>query len=490
MRRCPPVHPRVRGERIIAWATLGGLHGSSPRARGTLRRDGERRRRARFIPACAGNARRRRRSGPTSSVHPRVRGERAPGAVGGEGWSGSSPRARGTRVGEVRDEPGDRFIPACAGNARGTGSGSTCRSVHPRVRGERCSAALIRASSCGSSPRARGTRSAGGRHVRARRFIPACAGNARSRACTSRKPPVHPRVRGERCSRWNVATPTAGSSPRARGTRHRPRRPPHRRRFIPACAGNANSSRPAAPRCPVHPRVRGERRADGIPGGVPAGSSPRARGTPTRRPGRRSACRFIPACAGNARSRARARPRRPVHPRVRGERAGEPPGPPFRHGSSPRARGTRAAVKLHRVGRRFIPACAGNASKSRCWTSSATVHPRVRGERVTPGLPDLLVFGSSPRARGTRRRRGVARGGGRFIPACAGNAAPHRCPGARRPVHPRVRGERLTECSIRAYNDGSSPRARGTLEPRHLGLDARRFIPACAGNAPWSPPGS
>ena len=51
------------------------------------------------------------------------------------------------------------------------------------------------------------------------------------------------------------------------------------------------------------------------------------------------------------------------------------------------------------------------------------VHPRVCGERGDPTLYDPTTTGSSPRVRGTPHPRDGSFDIGRFIPACAGNAA-------------------------------------------------------------------
>ncbi len=72
---------------------------------------------------------------------------------------------------------------------------------------------------------------------------------------------------------------------------------------------------------------------------------------------------------------------------------------------------------------------------------------------------------------------------GRFIPACAGNAKLGTHIGTRRPVHPRVCGERFAHQAHLRGLIGSSPRVRGTLQYLDQGFDVSRFIPACAGNA-------
>ena len=212
-------------------------------------------------------------------VHPRVRGEHLPIGRKIVTSCGSSPRARGTHVPAPSRCRGDRFIPACAGNTASPEPVTVLAMVHPRVRGEHISTLRENQTHDGSSPRARGTRSPGPTFSSRRRFIPACAGNTGRRWNSTPNWTVHPRVRGEHNSELRLSDGTNGSSPRARGTRLSRRRRRSRHRFIPACAGNT-----AAPlRCrrpsPVHPRVRGEHYGYSMARYAVAGSSPRARGT-------------------------------------------------------------------------------------------------------------------------------------------------------------------------------------------------------------------
>ena len=283
---------------------------------------------------------------------------------------------------------------------------------------------------------------------------------------------------------------TYGSSPRVRGT---PRAwPPNCDliRFIPACAGNAGRGGWGPDQAAVHPRVCGER------GGRPmrydhiCGSSPRVRGT--RRSSRQAAApgRFIPACAGNAEERWLEGIAKSVHPRVCGERRPPLSGQGVRVGSSPRVRGTPGRGSAAIAPPRFIPACAGNAAPSGPGTGRAPVHPRVCGERSWAARSIMPSPGSSPRVRGTPSPSPAACPSGRFIPACAGNAL---APGGRHPhgtVHPRVCGERTGGGGGWGVASGSSPRVRGTLHNLWCQPRYVRFIPACAGNA-WGPsPGS
>ena len=153
--------------------------------------------------------------------------------------AGSSPRVRGTRLVGLGEGTGERFIPACAGNAGGRHGGQSTGSVHPRVCGERAKRPVTHLDVGGSSPRVRGTPS---RRAQARadhRFIPACAGNATADFVECASAAVHPRVCGERVWRALPSCRLAGSSPRVRGTRVFSHASPISVRFIPACAGNA-----------------------------------------------------------------------------------------------------------------------------------------------------------------------------------------------------------------------------------------------------------
>ena len=276
------------------------MFGSSPHTRGTLDADIGRASVGRFIPACAGNASRAlTRRGPTS-VHPRMREERT------RWWSniatrgGLSPHTRGTLERHRRLLGLWRFIPAYARHASEHDQKHSCRTVHPRMRGERSAGGRTAWACLGSSPHARGTPGELVQDLVTARFIPAYAGNASGPHDASGSCAVHPRIRGERKSSLLSEPSLLGSSPHARGTRYRPGWGPHRARFIPACAGNAIQRRASSSLLKVHPRMRGERdgRAVFQPAGF--GSSPHARGTQHQTLRDQRADGFIPACAGNA----------------------------------------------------------------------------------------------------------------------------------------------------------------------------------------------
>ncbi len=378
---------------------------------------------------------------------------------------GSSPRTRGTRSESDRATGSRRFIPAHAGNTwRATVHGSG-GSVHPRARGEH----FI-------------VRTPGGQTVR---FIPAHAGNTPESKTRNQTWTVHPRARGEHQTHRGLPLTSFGSSPRTRGTLARLHRRASRGRFIPAHAGNTSDN------------------AVSVASG--SGSSPRTRGTQFIMMGGEGNNRFIPAHAGNTRDEFGEVAFEPVHPRARGEHPHPLLGGGCSVGSSPRTRGTPIVDDHAAVGRRFIPAHAGNTSRLRSRLLLHPVHPRARGEHCPPvrGVTDRR--GSSPRTRGTRRRLPDRQGSARFIPAHAGNTS---CHGIARPwisVHPRARGEhgrvRVRGCccvrfipahagntpaakAFPKFEYGSSPRTRGTLARPLRNRGLKRFIPAHAGNTP------
>ena len=407
---------------MASMAALGHDTGSSPRVRGTHRRATPNDAEQRFIPACAGNAMLPDPTHGDLPVHPRVCGERAGHA-----------RAGGAA---------ERFIPACAGNATPTPSTTRRRTVHPRVCGERSTCTMLSPRKIGSSPRVRGTRPEAPPQWAQGRFIPACAGNAAAAFAGAVLLPVHPRVCGERGSFRVQSNPLNGSSPRVRGT---PDPGDHRdahRRFIPACAGNAKRRHDRPPSSPVHPRVCGERVHSVVINSVSYGSSPRVRGTRPSVVHLLAVGRFIPACAGNARTRRGPPGRTAVHPRVCGERINGLRRVQKQCGSSPRVRGTPLNALCGTSFLRFIPACAGNAHRRCPRRLRNPVHPRVCGEREQCLQVIFVLNGSSPRVRGTRHGLGAAARQRRFIPACAGNASCRGTGSSPTPVHPRVCGER------------------------------------------------
>ena len=212
--------------------------GSSPLARGTrvhARRDCLRRR---LIPARAGNTEHSRSTRLRSAAHPRSRGEHAVMRTSPWQTRGSSPLARGTREDDLQRLGQSRLIPARAGNT-GTSVPALCgNSAHPRSRGEHLCPCRFVLLCDGSSPLARGTPPPPVRCRRRGRLIPARAGNTNNEWRLEGALTAHPRSRGEHRYGHGRQWRFGGSSPLARGTRSAPPRSAQNRRLIPARAGN------------------------------------------------------------------------------------------------------------------------------------------------------------------------------------------------------------------------------------------------------------
>ena len=336
----------------------------------------------------------------------------------------------------------------------------------------------------GSSPLARGTPTDDRRGLQLLRFIPARAGNTPSPPPAPAPAPVHPRSRGEHSGRSLSGEIARGSSPLARGTRHPPARRALAHRFIPARAGNTQNVRCACSGAAVHPRSRGEHlRAIRLPP-LGRGSSPLARGTQVVEAREPPLVRFIPARAGNTASGGGGGGRGPVHPRSRGEHLLALLLAISGVGSSPLARGTPGADLACRRHSRFIPARAGNTASPSPRPRARSVHPRSRGEHLTDADIAETLSGSSPLARGTQADLGERAYIDRFIPARAGNTSTPRPGSTPTPVHPRSRGEHAGIRATYRDFDGSSPLARGTRQSAMARLAIGRFIPARAGNTP------
>ena len=151
------------------------------------------------------------------------------------------------------------------------------------------------------------------------------------------------------------------------------------------------------------------------------------------------------------------------HPRVCGEHVRSSTCPEEYRGSSPRMRGTQIGIShvFSRLG--IIPAYAGNTLNRLTANISIKDHPRVCGEHSSLSATMLYEQGSSPRMRGTHNVSvpHVPRNG--IIPAYAGNTSGSPVVKSVCWDHPRVCGEHNSEGYQRSRRQGSSPRMRGTL---------------------------
>ena len=109
-------HPRMRGEHPEQSVRRVSHGGSSPHARGALLASLELTNGKGIIPACAGSTGSRPWSGRRARDHPRMRGEHRPRLEGCLSCLGSSPHARGALVSPGNRRRRVRIIPACAGS--------------------------------------------------------------------------------------------------------------------------------------------------------------------------------------------------------------------------------------------------------------------------------------------------------------------------------------------------------------------------------------
>ena len=213
--------------------------------------------------------------------------------------------------------------------------------------------------------------------------------------------------------------------------------------------------------CPARAGFTGTTRSEKFP----AWDHPRSRGVYA------SSSRFCSTVTGSS-PLARGLPERaspparcpPDHPRSRGVYRPEVDHGLYSEGSSPLARGLRPQRRLQSPKIGIIPARAGFTRQPCAGTMGKWDHPRSRGVYFTPLVAPPSSIGSSPLARGLRRRSGRVIGHTRIIPARAGFTSPPRLSLSWWRDHPRSRGVYRTATQAVASSDGSSPLARGLLD--------------------------
>ncbi len=174
---------------------------------------------SRFIPAGAGNTLPLSALLARNTVYPRWRGEHRSSHYFPFFFDGLSPLARGTLRIAHADNRARRFIPAGAGNTSAENRSIAPTSVYPRWRGEHPNGSALSYPQIGLSPLARGTQSDAIDALIDARFIPAGAGNTEGAEEYRIQNAVYPRWRGEHWCDSNCRTERRGLSPLARGTR-------------------------------------------------------------------------------------------------------------------------------------------------------------------------------------------------------------------------------------------------------------------------------
>ena len=169
------------------------------------------------------------------------------------------------------------------------------------------------------------------------------------------------------------------------------------------------------------------------------------------------------------------------HPRSRGVYEGFDFAGWMAGGSSPLARGllNLAVVDIPFEG--IIPARAGFTPAQSLWRPAEADHPRSRGVYFLSASWNLMSAGSSPLARGLLQPGRVLAGHLRIIPARAGFTPTGTTTLPVTRDHPRSRGVYDTLAHWAGFNMGSSPLARGLPASAAPHTGARRIIPARAG---------
>ena len=211
--------------------------GSSPLARGLHNPLAIFKRGNRIIPARAGFTSTNYNPAGMPTDHPRSRGVYSLIAGGNTLPGGSSPLARGLQLVRVGGQIADRIIPARAGFTDSSRGIPGPLSDHPRSRGVYPPVHGRGPTAGGSSPLARGLRHKAFTDLGISRIIPARAGFTRQVEQNGHRLQDHPRSRG--VYNWDPAPVVCenGSSPLARGLRAVAHDPDREVRIIPARAG-------------------------------------------------------------------------------------------------------------------------------------------------------------------------------------------------------------------------------------------------------------
>ena len=192
--------------------------------------------------------------------------------------SGLSPRLRGNRQPGNYRVPGQRSIPALAGEPPGSAQWCASPGVYPRACGGTCRCSRRRYPTTGLSPRLRGNRLLAASDRSALRSIPALAGEPRGPLPAHVVPAVYPRACGGTIAAMPSPVLQPGLSPRLRGN------PPvipgqmWRSGSIPALAGEPRRLRPTSYARRVYPRACGGTDDDNVGLIIKGGLSPRLRG--------------------------------------------------------------------------------------------------------------------------------------------------------------------------------------------------------------------
>ena len=189
----------------------------------------------------------------------------------------------------------------------------------------------------------------------------------------------------------------------------------------------------------------------------------------------------LPAQAGVSRCPRRSGSRGRGPPRVGG---GQPSSNISRArtcASSPRRRGSAESAAVWAGAVQVLPAQAGVSRWSVLRVASSPGPPRAGGGQPLQGRTGPVLWRSSPRRRGSAGDEVLGHLGAEVLPAQAGVSRRGGCRSARRAGPPRAGGGQPLMPSLRAVEEASSPRRRGSAAPRVPGADPSPVLPAQAG---------
>ena len=192
-----------------------------------------------ITPACAGKSHWRLWRTGSDWDHPRMCGEKCPMCQWRRSLKGSPPHVRGKDGPRVYDIVHPGITPAYAGKSAGRSAGGRRFRDHPRVCGEKGNGCFAVISCRGSPPRVRGKGTAPPGTVLHLRITPACAGKSPASGPGCGKTGDHPRVCGEKRTAARLPGLRSGSPPRVRGKASGPPRSSGPGGITPACAGKS-----------------------------------------------------------------------------------------------------------------------------------------------------------------------------------------------------------------------------------------------------------
>ena len=272
-----------------------------------------------------------------------------------------------------------------------------------------------------------------------------------------------------------------GSSPRMRGSLVATLLAAILLGIIPAHAGLTSRMQTGIVMFRDHPRACGAHASCSPASFQYTGSSPRMRGSLPVKTNGELRTGIIPAHAGLTVAWHTSEEVARDHPRACGAHSSSRKHENLSKGSSPRMRGSRRCIHPGQAQEGIIPAHAGLTALSYMLARCTGDHPRACGAHDWDGIIMSHSQGSSPRMRGSPLHHRCAVPARGIIPAHAGltpSSSPRQCSSW---DHPRACGAHCIVKHFAMLVWGSSPRMRGSHDPTMPPAGEAGIIPAHAG---------